>query len=136
MPIEAYFRKMINGRLRETSFTAITAADVEELVELLSEDTTDDAHIYHTERRSPSGKPDHLLTVGIRNHNHGAMSFLDSKFVQFFSKGDTPEFEPFYNEREFPPYCEVGKDVIKKALVEFFETGTRPTSIKWQSEEL
>jgi hypothetical protein len=136
MPLAAYFRKTIDGRLREASFTATTATEIEELIETLAESTTDDARIYHTERDSPSGNPDHVLTVGIRNQAHGAMSFLDSRLILFFSKGSTPDDEPLYNEREFPPCCEIKKNQIKEALFEFLETAEQPTCIEWKTGEL
>lgn len=79
-----------------------------------------------------------MLGVGVfAEHGIGAMLYQGTS-GEFYSVGEKDSHEEvfysdFGNARYFPKNSEVGLDVVKAALAEFYRTsGARPSNLEWQ----
>lgn len=138
------------GRADAADAELATPEQVREFVTLLSSDRVSDALLTHTQRPrmetlipdedNPEAfltVPDHSVIVGVHG-DRGALSYQgndghSTEPVHLYSHGDDgPEQPVVYETDEFPPHCEVTRDALVEALVEFLQTATRPVTLSWQ----
>jgi hypothetical protein len=108
--------------------------DVDTLIEALARPECNDGSLEHFDRQPDSeGEADHNLMLAVRG-SWGYVNYVDNEFAGW-TKGDPDS--PFIDESftDYPPGTGVPLDKFRELLVEFLDTGKRPTVVDWYSED-
>jgi immunity protein Imm1 of predicted polymorphic toxin system len=128
----------------EESKTLSTREDVSDFLAFLLDAADKDADntaaaLYIDERpKDKDGLPDHEIRVGINpGLSTAALGYTDIR-GSFYAQGkdsggdDIPYFSEGHDE-SFPADSVVTLELIRNAITEILQTGTRPSDVRWAS---
>ncbi|MGX7828981.1 Imm1 family immunity protein [Actinokineospora sp. 24-640] len=115
---------------------ATTPAEIDAALALVNRLSTDYGNVTTITRHGDVGP---ALYVGL-NGDVGALQYTHANEA-FFSQGNTRhggtclEYDWQWNIFHYPPDAEIPLTDIRTAVHQFAETGTKPTSVRWQEWE-